>query len=269
MSAWFWHKNWVWQRVKHLEILWVDIKRSSIRRCWSTMWMHILILLLRPHAFCEDHSHLPSDLVMWSKMPSLVGQKNLYVSFHPSVHELSALRYQLGSPCDIWVMIVKTSQVVSCLTNLRTFIVPLSLNPTMNSSIGSIALLVHLGPSCGMPSCRSSSMMSHFSMDPSPSLPCMTSLILKHCRHHEKAFSWLPCKLCLTPCAGNSTIGSLWLVDKLPKLQPCLELCRFAQALLKPRHAEQKVPFPHRVAREPNYNILSERMTYYSRYATG
>jgi hypothetical protein len=38
---------------------------------------------------------------------------------------------------------------------------------------------------------------------------------------------------------------------------------------LKPRIARRKVSFPYRVAREPNYNILSEHMVYYSRYATG
>jgi hypothetical protein len=46
-------------------------------------------------------------------------------------------------------------------------------------------------------------------------------------------------------------------------------LCLFAQALLKPGPARQKVSFPYRVAREPNYNILSEQMASYSRYATG
>jgi hypothetical protein len=55
-----------------------------------------------------------------------------------------------------------------------------------------------------------------------------------------------------------------WLVDKLSRLQPSLELWQFAQALLKPRHARWKVSFPYRVTREPNYNILSEWMTYYS-----
>jgi hypothetical protein len=60
-----------------------------------------------------------------------------------------------------------------------------------------------------------------------------------------------------------------WLVDKLSRLQPCLELCWFTQALLKPGLARQKVPFSYGVARGPNYNILSEQMVYYSRYATG
>jgi hypothetical protein len=43
---------------------------------------------------------------------------------------------------------------------------------------------------------------------PTPSSPSMTALNLKR-RRHEHAFSWPPCKLWLTPCAGNSTIGSL------------------------------------------------------------
>jgi hypothetical protein len=36
-----------------------------------------------------------------------------------------------------------------------------------------------------------------------------------------------------------------------------------------PGLARRKVSFPYKVAREPNCNILSERMAYYSRYATG
>jgi hypothetical protein len=51
-------------------------------------------------------------------------------------------------------------------------------------------------------------------------------------------------------------------------LQTCLRLCRFTQALLKPGFARWKVSLAPRVARESSYNILSERMTYYSRYAT-
>jgi hypothetical protein len=46
-------------------------------------------------------------------------------------------------------------------------------------------------------------------------------------------------------------------------------LCWFTHALLKLGFARRKVSLPPRVAREPSYNILSERMAYYSRYATG
>jgi hypothetical protein len=60
-----------------------------------------------------------------------------------------------------------------------------------------------------------------------------------------------------------------WLVDKLSILQFCLELCQFVQAFLKPGFARRKVSFSYGVERGPNYNILSEWMTYYSRYATG
>jgi hypothetical protein len=45
-------------------------------------------------------------------------------------------------------------------------------------------------------------------------------------------------------------------------------LCWFTQALLKPGLARWKLPFLYRVARESNYNIHSEWMTYYSSYAT-
>jgi hypothetical protein len=58
-----------------------------------------------------------------------------------------------------------------------------------------------------------------------------------------------------------------WLVDKLSRLQPWLELCQLA--LLKPRLARQEVLLPPRVARALNYNIISKWMAYYSRYATG
>jgi hypothetical protein len=95
----------------------------------------------------------------------------------------------------------------------------------------------------------------------------VTTLSLKR-RCHEQAFSWLPCKLCLTPCAENLTVGSLLTGWQLSRLQTCLELCRFAQAVLKPGFAWWKVSLPTGMAREPNYNILSEQMAYYSRYAT-
>jgi hypothetical protein len=40
------------------------------------------------------------------------------------------------------------------------------------------------------------------------------------------------------------------LVHKLSRLQPYLDLCWFAQALLKPGLARRKVSLPPRVARE-------------------
>jgi hypothetical protein len=46
-------------------------------------------------------------------------------------------------------------------------------------------------------------------------------------------------------------------------------LCQFAQALLKLGLARWKVSFPYDVASELNYNILSERIVYYLRYAIG
>jgi hypothetical protein len=57
------------------------------------------------------------------------------------------------------------------------------------------------------------------------------------------------------------------MVDKLPRLQTCLRLYQLTQTLLKPRFARQKVSLASVMAREPNYNILSERMAYYSKYA--
>jgi hypothetical protein len=46
-------------------------------------------------------------------------------------------------------------------------------------------------------------------------------------------------------------------------------LCWFAQALFKPGLVRWEVSFPYGVVGEPNYNILSEWMAYYSRYITG
>jgi hypothetical protein len=47
-----------------------------------------------------------------------------------------------------------------------------------------------------------------------------------------------------------------WLVDKLSKLQTCLELCRFKQTLLKSWIVRWKVSLPPRVASGLSYNIL-------------
>jgi hypothetical protein len=46
-------------------------------------------------------------------------------------------------------------------------------------------------------------------------------------------------------------------------------LCQFTQTLLKPGFAKHKVSLPPGMARELNYDVLSERMAYYSRYAIG
>jgi hypothetical protein len=94
-------------------------------------------------------------------------------------------------------------------------------------------------------------------LGPSTSSPCVSAPSLKR-RHHKWAFSWLPCKLPLTPCAGNSTAGSLltgWqaiLIATLPWIVP---VCPGAS---QDKTCKTESGIPYRVAREPNYNILSE-----------
>jgi hypothetical protein len=48
--------------------------------------------------------------------------------------------------------------------------------------------------------------------------------------HHDLL---APCNLCLLVVLENQPPVLLWLVDELPKLQSCLELCLFAQVLLQ------------------------------------
>jgi hypothetical protein len=95
--------------------------------------IRILVLPRRPHALCVNRSHMPLDLIMWSKLPSLIWPKDpLFQILPPSDQESSALPYRLASPCDCWVIIAKTYQVVSCLRNLWPFIIPSSLNHMAN-----------------------------------------------------------------------------------------------------------------------------------------
>jgi hypothetical protein len=126
----------------------------------------------------------------------------------------------------------------------------MSLKPISNFIHRFTFSVVLFGPSRGTPSCH-----------PPPPLmaslcqslrwwdhPCVSSDVVPH-RLNETALSikkprrnmskasydfLVLCELCLTPCAGNPNAGPLWLVDELPKLQPYLKLCRFAQTLLKP-----------------------------------
>jgi hypothetical protein len=69
-------------------------------------------------------------------------------------------------------------------------------------------------------------------------------------------------------CEAKPWVGSDWLVSSF-KLQPCLELCRFAQAPLKTKVARWKAHFPLRVCEKTPVQHSSEWMVYYSRYATG
>jgi hypothetical protein len=55
-------------------------------------------------------------------------------------------------------------------------------------------------------------------------------------------------------CEAKPRISSDWLISS-SKLQPCLELCRFAQALLKTEVARWKVHFLIRIGKRPLCNI--------------
>jgi hypothetical protein len=103
-------------------------------------------------------------------------------------------------------------------------------------------------------------------LGPSPSSPCVTAPS-PNGRHHKHAFSWAPCELCLTPCVEDLTAGSLLIGWQTVQIVTLPWIVSVRQTLLKSRLARRKVSFPYGVAREPNYNTLSEWMVYYSRYA--
>jgi hypothetical protein len=106
--------------------------------------------------------------------------------------------------------------------------------------------------------------------EPSLSSPFVTTLSMKRCHHYpsKPSHDFLASCVLLLMRETQPQVH-FWLVDKLSRVQPCLALCRFTQVLLKSGFARRKVLLPPRVAREPNYNILSERMAYYSGYVTG
>jgi branched-subunit amino acid transport protein AzlD len=159
-----------------------------------------------------------------------------------SDQESSPLPYRLASSCDCLVIIAKTYQVVFCLTNLWPFIILSSLNPMANFTL-EIRLFVHtplvhhlvilcIAPFDGFAKSTAPWGSSFFlTFEPSPSLPKHGCSSLKRC-HRKQASPWLPCELCLTPCAGNSTAGSL-----LIGWQVVLLIARW------------RVSFPYRVAK--------------------
>jgi hypothetical protein len=65
---------------------------------------------------------------------------------------------------------------------------------------------------------------------------------------------WAPCILCLLVVLENQSPIHSWLFDELSKLQSCLELCRFTQALLQPGIARWETPFQLELARESDYD---------------
>jgi hypothetical protein len=68
-------------------------------------------------------------------------------------------------------------------------------------------------------------------------------------------------------CEAKLWVGSDRLL-RLSKLQPCLELCRFIQALLKTKVAGWKTHFLLGTCENPPVQHSSERMAYHSRYAS-
>jgi hypothetical protein len=69
-------------------------------------------------------------------------------------------------------------------------------------------------------------------------------------------------------CEVKPRVGSDWLLS-LFKLQPCLELCRFIQALLKTKVARWKEHFLLGTYEKTPMQHSLERMVYHSRYTTG
>jgi hypothetical protein len=92
--------------------------------------------------FCIDCSHLPSDLVIWSKLPALVWTNIPYDGFcfsFNSDQQSSALPCKPASSCNCWFIIAKPYQVVSRLITVWPLIVPSSLKPML-----SFVRLIHL-----------------------------------------------------------------------------------------------------------------------------
>jgi hypothetical protein len=80
------------------------------------------------------------------------------------------------------------------------------------------------------------------------------------------------CNLCFLVLLKNQLPVHFWLVDELPKLQSCLELCRFTQAFLQPGLQVGKCPF-HRLWPEnlimtliPTDGVLLEVHNWKERY---
>jgi hypothetical protein len=68
-----------------------------------------------------------------------------------------------------------------------------------------------------------------------------------------------PCNSCFLVVLENQVPVHSWLADELPKLQSCLELCRFTQALLQPGIARWETPFLLELARESDYDTRLNR----------
>jgi hypothetical protein len=202
--------------------------------------MHIYILLQWSHAFCINCPHLPSDLVMRSKLPSLVWTKDPLFQILPlSDQESSTLPCGLASSCNYSFIITKLNQVVPCLITPWSLIILSSLKP-MADFIHWIHLFVcaSLGPSHGTPSC-------HFPLDGfaksitllvSPSILILDLLPLRIAwllsARRDVIMSKPPHDLlasgALPPCAGDSSTGSLltgWQAVQIANLPWIMSVC--------------------------------------------
>jgi hypothetical protein len=106
---------------------------------------------------------------------------------------------------------------------------------------------------------------------PSASSPCVTALSMKRLRHDVSTPSHdflVPCKLCLTPCAGDLTAGSHLTGWQAIQIATLLGIVPVHPGASQARTYKTESVGPNGVAEEPNYNILSEWISYYSRYAT-
>jgi hypothetical protein len=86
-------------------------------------------------------------------------------------------------------------------------------------------------------------------------------------QRHRRNPSKLSRDALLLMCEAKPQVGSDWLTSS-SKLQPYLELCRFTQAPLKIKVARWKVHFLLRICEKTPVQHSSERIAYYSRYAT-
>jgi hypothetical protein len=268
MTILVYHHDWKVGR----EVLSVGAKVSSyIWWCRSTALVHVLILHRWPHTFYVDHSHLSSNLIMWSRFSSLAWGEDPLCQILPSFdQESSILLYWLAASCNCWFFIAKAYQVIPCLIILWSLIILPSLKPIPDfvhlNSLVICAPLAHRVALLYVTSLFGFAMWVTSLVRPPLlilgilaypwtqfPLPGVTALNLKRrCRCHKQAFSWLPRKMCLIPCTEKTQPQvCFWLVDKRSWLQPCLELCRFAQTLLKLGLARQNVSLLSRVEREP------------------
>jgi hypothetical protein len=231
-SVWlslFYHHDW---KVGH-EILSVGTKvSSSIWWCRSTALVRVLILRRWPHTFYVDHSHLSSNLVMRSRYSSLAWREDSLCQILPSFDQESLiLLYWLAASCNCWFFIAKAYQVIPCLIILWSLIVPPSLKPIpdlvhLNSLLICAPLAHHVarlyvtslfGFTMWVTSLvRPPLLILGILAYPWTQFPLLgvTALSLKR-HHHEQAFSGLPRKLCLIPCARKTQLQvCFWLVDK-------------------------------------------------------